>query len=283
MDDGSRSHFWSWLFKDKNEETAEDEIVSILNEGQDQGTIRESEAEMIANIFELDDIEASQIMTHRKNISAVDIHRTLASALEWICEENFSRFPVYDENIDNIVGILHIKDAVRAYLDKSNRDKELSELPEIMQKPLFIPETSKIDTVFRNMQAEKTHMAIVVDEYGQTAGIIAMEDILEEIVGNIFDEHDEVEYNIQQIDENTYDVKGLTPLTELTEETGVEFDDEDNDTLNGYLISLLDRIPEDDVGTQITTENALYTILKVEDRTIAMVRMEILRNKETEE
>jgi len=181
MDDGSRSHFWSWLFKDKNEETAEDEIVSILNEGQDQGTIRESEAEMIANIFELDDIEASQIMTHRKNISAVDIHRTLASALEWICEENFSRFPVYDENIDNIVGILHIKDAVRAYLDKSNRDKELSELPDIMQKPLFIPETSKIDTVFHNMQAEKTHMAIVVDEYGQTAGIIAMEDILEEI------------------------------------------------------------------------------------------------------
>ena len=283
MDDGSRSGFFSRLFKRKDEETVENEIVSILNEGQDQGIIQKNEADMISNIFELDDIEASQIMTHRKNISAVDSRTTLEKTIQLICEENFSRFPVFNGNIDTICGILHIKDAVRAFLTEDNRKRPVEELEGLLQKPLFVPETSKIDKVFKNMQAEATHMAVVVDEYGQTAGIITMEDILEEIVGNIFDEHDEVEYNITRLSSTAFDIKGLTPLAEIEEVCGITIDDEDNDTLNGYLISKLDRIPDDDVGTVINTENIKFVIQKVEDKTIALVRMIVKEQSENKE
>ncbi|MGI6071949.1 MAG: hemolysin family protein [Lachnospiraceae bacterium] len=283
MDDsGSHTGLFSKIFRQRSEETAEDEIVSILTEGQDQGTILESEAEMITNIFELDDIEASEIMTHRKNLSAIDGSWTLEDTIQFICRMNFSRFPVYKDNIDNIIGVLHIRDAMRAYMDESNRGLELTEIEDIFQKAYFIPETSKINTVFRNMQADKIHMGIVVDEYGQTAGIVAMEDIIEEIVGNIFDEHDVVEYNIIRVGENIYDVKGLTPLSEVEEELGIEYDDEDNDTLNGYLVSKLGRIPSDDIGTEIVDESVKYIIMLVEDKTIAQVRIIISREPDND-
>lgn len=284
MDDGARPGFISRLFKPRHEETVEDEIVSMLNEGQDQGTIRDSEAEMITNIFELDDIEASEIMTHRKNIIAINSEATLGEAIEFFSVEGFSRFPVYEENIDDITGILHIKDALKFYLESENRIKKISDIPGLYRKAGFIPETSKIDTVFRNMQAENSHMVIVVDEYGQTSGLLAMEDILERIVGQIFDEHDEVEYNIVQTAEGVYEARGLTPLDEMEQVTDIEFDDKDNDTLNGYLISLLDRIPEEDlVGQHVTTDAADYEILCVEDRTIAKVRIEVKKPPENKE
>ena len=279
MDDGARPGFISRLFRSRREETVEDEIASILSEGQDQGIIRDSEAEMITNIFELDDIEASEIMTHRKNIIALSSDSTLDEAISFFCSEGFSRFPVYEENIDNITGILHIKDALRFYMDENNREKEISQIPDLYRKAGFIPETSKIDTVFRNMQAENSHMVIVVDEYGQTAGLLAMEDILERIVGQIFDEHDEVEYNVVKTSDNTFEARGLTPLDEMEQVTGIEFDDDDNDTLNGYLISKLDRIPEKDlIGETVNDGNVVYEILQVEERTIAKVRLEIKEN-----
>ncbi|MBR6349871.1 MAG: HlyC/CorC family transporter, partial [Lachnospiraceae bacterium] len=267
MEEGSHAGFFSKLFRSKSEDNVEEEIVSMLNEGQDQGVILESEAEMITNIFDLDETDASEIMTHRKNVAAIDGEWTLQQAMDFIVNENFSRFPVYLENIDNIIGILHIKDAITFYMNEENRDKSIKDLDGLLQKAHFIPETRKVNSIFKNMQSEKTHMVIVVDEYGQTAGIVAMEDILEEIVGNIFDEHDEVEYNIVKISDNVYNVKGLTPLTEIEEETGVVYDDEENDTLNGYLVSILDRIPEDDEGTVVENNGVNYKILKVEDKT----------------
>ena len=275
MEEGSHAGFFSKLFRSKSEDNVEEEIVSMLNEGQDQGVILESEAEMITNIFDLDETDASEIMTHRKNVAAIDGEWTLQQAMDFIVNENFSRFPVYLENIDNIIGILHIKDAITFYMNEENRDKSIKDLDGLLQKAHFIPETRKVNSIFKNMQSEKTHMVIVVDEYGQTAGIVAMEDILEEIVGNIFDEHDEVEYNIVKISDNVYNVKGLTPLTEIEEETGIVYDDEENDTLNGYLVSILDRIPEDDEGTVVENNGVNYKILKVEDKTISLVRMEI--------
>ncbi|MBR3004284.1 MAG: HlyC/CorC family transporter [Lachnospiraceae bacterium] len=276
MEEGSHAGFFSKLFRSRSEDNVEEEIVSMLNEGQDQGVILESEAEMITNIFDLDETDASEIMTHRKNVAAIDGEWTLQQAMDFIVNENFSRFPVYLENIDNIIGILHIKDAITFYMNEENRDKSIKDLDGLLQKAHFIPETRKVNSIFKNMQSEKTHMVIVVDEYGQTAGIVAMEDILEEIVGNIFDEHDEVEYNIVKISDNVYNVKGLTPLTEIEEETGVVYDDEENDTLNGYLVSILDRIPEDDEGTVVENNGVNYKILKVEDKTISLVRMEIV-------
>jgi putative hemolysin len=283
MEDGSRAGFFSRLFKSRNEAQVEEEIVSMLDEGQDQGLIKESEAEMISNIFDLDETSASEIMTHRKNISAVESTWTLEETMDFIIKERYSRFPVCQESIDNIIGILHIKDAITFYMNPANRDKQIKDIDGIMQKAHFIPETSKIDSVFKNMQSGKIHMEIVVDEYGQTAGLLAMEDILEEIVGNIFDEHDEVEYNIVKVSDNVYNVKGLTPLSEIEEELNIVYDDEDNDTLNGYLVSKLDRIPENDEGTEVVENNIKYKILSVKDKTIDLVRIEITETENKEE
>lgn len=275
MDENPRAGFFSRIFKKKDDNEFENEIVSMLNEGQEQGEILESEAEMITNIFDLDETCASEIMTHRKNISAIDGEMTLKDAMESILDESYSRFPVYLENIDNIIGIMHIKDCIRFYVRTENQDKQVKDIEGLMQKAKFIPETSKLNSVFKNMQADKLHMQVVVDEYGQTAGIICMEDILEEIVGNIFDEHDEVEYNIVEISKTSYQVKGLTPLEEITETIGIEYEDDDYETLNGYLISKLDRIPENDEGTKITENGVTYHIISVDDKMISLVRIEL--------
>ena len=280
MEDGSRAGLFSRLFRHRKGTQVEEEIVSMLEESQDQGLIKESEAEMISNIFDLDETSASEIMTHRKNICAVESNWTLQETMDFITKEQYSRFPVFEEGIDNITGILHIRDAIVYYMDSENREKKISELEGILQKAHFIPETSKIDSVFKNMQSSKTHMVIVVDEYGQTSGLIAMEDILEEIVGNIFDEHDEVEYNILKVSEGVYNIKGLTPLSEIEEELGIEYDDDENDTLNGFLISKLDRIPDHDEGTQVTDGNIVYRILSVKDKTIDLVNVKILEETE---
>lgn len=275
MDENPRAGFFGKLFRKKEENVIENEIVSMLNEGQEQGEILESEAEMITNIFDLDETSAYEIMTHRKNISAIDGEQTLDEVMKQIVEESFSRFPVFLETIDNIVGIVHIKDCIRHYMRDTERGKKVKDIPDLMQKAKFIPETSKINSIFKNMQSNKIHMQIVVDEYGQTAGIICMEDILEEIVGNIFDEHDEVEYNIIKLSDTEYQVRGLTPLEEITETIGIEYEEDDYDTLNGYLISRLDRIPEDDEGTEISEGGVTYRILKVEERMIALVRVQL--------
>ena len=275
MDENPRAGFFSRLFKKKEDNEFENEIVSMLNEGQEQGEILESEAEMITNIFDLDETCASEIMTHRKNISAIDGEMTLKEAMDYMLEESFSRYPVFLENIDNIIGILHIKDCMRFYMNDANKEKKVKDLDGLMQKAKFIPETSKLNSIFKNMQADKLHLQVVVDEYGQTSGIICMEDILEEIVGNIFDEHDEVEYNIVKINNNSYQVKGLTPLEEITKTIGILYGEDDYDTLNGYLISKLDRIPEDDEGTEIKENDVTYHILSVEDKMITLVRIDI--------
>ena len=281
MEDNPRSGFFGKLFKKKDENEFENEIVSMLNEGQEQGEILESEAEMITNIFDLDETNSSEIMTHRKNIRAIDGDATLEEAMEFILDEPFSRFPVYQDSIDNIIGILHIKDAIRYYVKENVRDKAVKEIEGLLQKAYFIPETSKINSIFKNMQSQKTHMEIVVDEYGQTSGILCMEDILEEIVGNIFDEHDEVEVNITKISDQIYHVKGLTPLSELEEELGISFEDEEFETLNGYLISKIDRIPDQDAGTIIKENGVTYQILAVDDKTISLVKITMDKQEES--
>ncbi|MBR5930758.1 MAG: HlyC/CorC family transporter [Lachnospiraceae bacterium] len=252
----------------------------MLNEGQEQGEILESEAEMITNIFDLDETNSSEIMTHRKNIHAIDGTWTLKEAMEYVLDEPYSRFPVYLDSIDNIIGILHIKDAIRFYVKEEGLNKEIKDIEGLLQKAYFIPETSKINSIFKNMQSNKTHMEIVVDEYGQTSGIICMEDILEEIVGNIFDEHDEVEVNITKLSDNVYQVRGLTPLEEIEEEIGITYEDEDFETLNGYLISKIDRIPDHDAGTEIKEDGVTYRILAVEDKTISLVKITLEPKKD---
>ena len=282
MDDSARGRFFQ-RFKKKNDDSVEDEIVSMLSEGQEAGDILESEAEMITNILGLDEKSASDIMVFRKNISALEDDITLKDALKALSDENFSRLPVYSGDIDHITGILHIKDAVRFYMEDGYADEPIGRIEGLLQKAYFVPETSKINGVFKNMQAMNSHMAVVIDEYGQTAGIVAMEDIIEEIVGKIFDEHDEVEYDIVKQSENVYIVNALTSLSDIEDETDVEYNDEENDTLNGFLISLLDRLPENDVGTELEKDGVKYKILTVDDKTIGKVRMEIMYNDKADE
>lgn len=283
MDDSAGGGRFFSKFKRKNDDNVENEIVSMLTEGQEAGDILESEAVMITNVLGLDDKSASEIMVPRKGISALDSATPLRKALEIIANGSFSRMPVYVEDIDHIIGILHIKDAARVYLTGKGLDSPIGEIDGLLQKAHFVPETSKIDGIFKNMQAAKSHLVIVVDEYGQTSGILAMEDIIEEIVGKIFDEHDPVEYDIVKQDDNVYIVNALTSLSDVEDETGVEYNDEENDTLNGFLVSLLDRLPKDDEGTELEKDGVKYKILTVEDKTIGKVRMEILPDEESEE
>ena len=257
------------LFKKKDkEEEYEEEIKNILHEGHEQGIIQKEEAEMINKIFEFTDKEAKDIMTIRKKVIGVEKHVPLKEATEFMMEQNFSRFPLYDEDIDNIIGVLHLKDVMKAYINTPN-----AELSSVAQEAYFVHEAQDISTMFSKMQQKKIHMAIVVDEYGQTAGIVAMEDILEVIVGNILDEHDEEEREIVRLRaEGEYLIKGLTRLDRVSSELGIEFPDEDIDTLNGFIIYQMGRLPEDGETIDISYQGYRFRSFDVRDNMIAQVK-----------
>ncbi len=260
-----------------------EEIISMVNEGHEQGLIQASEAEMISNIFELGDKEAQDIMTHRRNIVAIDADTMLKDAITFMMEGKNSRYPVYEENIDHIIGILHLKDAMR-YHEKDNKmNCPLRDLEGLMREPCFVPQTKNIDELFREMQAGKLQMVIVVDEYGQTDGLVAMEDILEEIVGNIMDEYDEDIEHIEERGKDEYVIEGKTPLEELEERFGIPFEDEEFETLNGFLISRLDKIPEPDEQFDVDYKGFNFKILSVENKMIQSVLVTRLPEEAQEE
>ena len=270
-------------YSDEIDNVTEEEIISIVNEGHEQGILEEQEAEMISNIIELDEKEASEIMTHRTNVVAIDGNWTLAETVEFIINENNSRFPVYDEDIDNIIGILHIRDVFTCYKKGGLADKPIKEFAQIIREPKFIPETRCVDTLFREMQKDKNHMVIVIDEYGQTAGILTMEDILEEIVGNILDEYDEEDDSIICESDNVYVVKGTTPLKDIEDVIGIQFNEEDYDTLNGFLISELGRIPDEDEDIVLEIYECRYEVLAIEGKMISLVKVTMLEKKSNED
>jgi putative hemolysin len=259
----------------------EAEIISMVNEGHEQGVLEEREVEMISNIIELDDKTAGDVMVHRKNIVAVDGTWSLKETVNFIVGENSSRYPVFMETIDNVIGILHIKDVLSFYHKSTYDDMQVKDIPELLREPEFLPESRNLDDLFKEMQANKNHMEIVVDEYGQTAGLVSMEDILEEIVGNILDEHDEEEQNIIQESEDTYLVKGLTTLEELSEVLDITFDEEEFDTINGYMIAKLDRIPAKGETPQIEACGCTFCVREVDGKIITL--LEITKNKPAEE
>lgn len=257
--------------KDGGTDVTEEEIISMVNEGHEQGLIQASEAEMISNIFEFGDKEAQDIMTHRKNVIAIDADTSLKDAISFMLDGKNSRYPVYEENIDHIVGILHLKDALRFHGTVDEQDIPLRRLEGLMREPVFVPQTKNIDELFREMQAKKLQMVIVVDEYGQMDGLVAMEDILEEIVGNILDEYDVESEYIEEKGNDEYVIEGKTPLEELEERFGISFEEEEFDTLNGFLISRLDKIPEPDEEFDIDYKGYNFKILSVENKMIQSV------------
>lgn len=270
----------------EDDNVTEEDIVSMVNEGHEQGVLEAKEAEMITNIFEMSDKDAGDIMTHRTNLVAIDGAETLQDVLDFILKEGKnSRYPVYEKDVDDIIGLLHMKDAVIFRENEEWRDKPVGQIPGLLREAHFIPETRNIDSLFREMQSQKIHMEIVVDEYGQTAGIVTMEDILEEIVGNILDEYDAEEEHIQTL-EGSFVLDGLTPLEEAADALGIEFTQEEQDsydTLNGFLISKLDRIPKEGEKLEVEYGEYLFKILSVENKMIHLVKAEKAEKEERTE
>ncbi len=270
------------FFNRNSEDVTEKGIISLVNEGHEQGFIRESEAEMIHNIFELSDKDAKDIMTHRKQICALDGSMTFSDALQVMLEQPYSRFPVYIEHMDDIVGQVHIKEVLARSRDESCQNTPVSEIEGLMGEVDFVPETIGITALLQRMQANKNHLVIVIDEYGQTAGLVALEDILEEIVGNIFDEHDKEETYIVPRADGSYAMDGSADLREVAKTLGVEeaLEENENDTLNGFLISLIDKIPGDGERFVVEALGFEFRVLFVKDKMIR--RVEVRRLPETE-
>ena len=264
-----------WLFGVRGEidteDVTEEEIISMVNEGHEQGILEASEAKMINNIFEFGDKEAQDIMTHRNHIVAIDGQMYLSEALRFMLEEHYSRYPVYEDNIDHVIGIIHMKDAMRLQSADAFQDMPVKDMPDVLRDVTYIPRTRNIDELFKQMQSGKLQMVIVVDEYGQTDGLIAMEDILEEIVGNIMDEYDEDTDYIEEKSADEYIIEGKTPLEELEEKLQISFADEEFETLNGFMISRIEHIPED--GEEFETDFSGYhfKLLRVENKMIQSV------------
>lgn len=257
------------------EAVTEEEIISIVDEAHEQGVIEENEAEMIQNIISFNETEAKDIMTHRKNVIAFDEEILLQELIDTILVEANSRYPVYAGNMDNIKGIVHYKDALK-FMTKNSwaKFKPLKEIPGLIRQAAFIPETRGIGDLFHTMQAKKLHMAIVVDEYGQTSGIVTMEDILEEIVGDILDEYDEDEITIRTQKDNSLIIDGLAYLEDVADELAIDFGVSEFETLNGYLTNLLGHIPtKKDMDTEIVTNGYRFEILSLGNKTIGKVRV----------
>ena len=253
-------------------DVTEEEIRSMVTEGQEQGVLQDSEADMITNIFEFSDKQAKDIMTHRNTMVGIDGNMNLRDAIAFMLEKNNSRFPVYLDNIDHIIGILHIRDAMKKLSENESDASSIRRIKGLLRQPMYVPETKNIDALFHSMQLTKTQMVIVIDEYGQTSGLVSMEDILEEIVGNIMDEYDEDEDYIESTDNaNEFIIEGKTPLEDLEDKFGILFDQDEYETLNGLLIAKLDRIPNDDEDFSVDMNGYNFKILMVRNHMIQSV------------
>ena len=256
----------------KGNESTEEEILSMVNEGHEQGVLLDSEAKMISRIMEFGDKEAQDVMTNRNNIHAFDASITLKEAVEMIMNDHFSRFPVYEETIDHVIGFIYLKDAMRMQMHEKMNQMSIGSIRRLLRKPVFVPETKSIDSVFRMMQTSKTQMVVVIDEYGQTSGILTLEDILEEIVGNIQDEFDVDDKFVISAKQDGYILSGVTPLEYMEELLQIDLEQEEYETLNGFVIGKLEHIPEEsDEGFSFDTLGYEFSVLDVKNRMIQEV------------
>ena len=265
------TNFISKIFgvnENEEETVTEEEIRMMVDVGEEKGTIEEEEKELINNVFEFNDITVSEIMTHRTDMYAININDNIMEMLNELDEYKYSRIPIYEETIDDIKGILYIKDLFK-YISIGQKNINIRD---VMREAYFVSQHKMINDLFKEMQRNKKQMAIVLDEYGGTAGIVTMEDIIEELVGNIFDEYDEVENEYEKIDENTYRISGSISIYDLKKILHVEIPEGDYDTLSGYLVELLDRIPNDNEKPVIETEQVTYKIEEYEDKRILWVK-----------
>lgn len=267
--------------KANDESISEEEILMMVDASGEQGSIDEQEKEMINNIFDFDDKNVVDIATHRKDIVALPIDGDFDEVIRLVKDLKYSRIPVYDEDIDNIIGILHIKDFMR-YIILHGKDN--FNLKKLIREPYFVPFTKKTNDLFKEMQSKKIHMAVVADEYGGTAGIVTMEDLIEEVMGDIQDEYDdEEEPEIKTVSENVIKIEGSTDLEDVADELDIEMPIDEYDTLGGFIIGVLDRIPDPkEKDLKIEYKGYRFYIDKVEDNRISQVTV-LKLPKKTEE
>ena len=254
--------------------------MSILEAGQESGVLKEEGKKMINSIFALDDKLAYEIMTPRTDVFVIDIEDPPEEYVDDLMKLRYSRIPVCQGETDNIIGILNIKDYLIQAWEKGF---EAVDIASILRTPYFVPETKNIDALLFELQKMKQQIAILIDEYGGFSGIVTMEDIIEQVVGDIDDEYDEEEEIIDKVDDHIYLVDGDVSLEDLDEELGIDLTSETSETIGGFLIDMLGEIPdENDVGRIITFENYQFKIMAIQDRRIERVKIYILDPAEQE-
>ncbi len=251
-----------------DEKVTEEEIRMMMEVGEERGVIQDSEKEMIDNIFDFDNKRVSEIMTHRTNIDGIPVDSDLEYVLYVMNRDKYTRVPVYSENLDNIVGILHVKDLLEY---TQNNAKDFS-LKKITRSAYFVPESKRTDELFKEMQKNKIHLAVVIDEYGGTAGIVTIEDLLEEIVGNIFDEYDVEQKDIEYLENDTYIFGGAISLDKVEEVLDEDLPVDEFDTLGGFILKLLGRIPKVDEKPVVQYENIVFRVTEMEGKRIVKVQ-----------
>lgn len=272
---------YRYMIRKRANHQLEDDVMTLVEAGEDRGELKEATGKMIESVFQFDDKYANEIMTPRTDVFMIDINDTQGEYFDELMSMRYSRIPVYEDEIDNIIGILNLKD----YLIKA-RDEGFGkvDIRPILRAPMFVPETKSIDTLFREMQQEKQHIAILIDEYGGFSGIVTMEDIIEEIVGDIDDEYDVSHELIHKISDNRFIVDGSVSLDDLNDATGADLESETSETIGGFLIDQIGEIPDDGyVNMNVEYGNYTFTIISVRERRIKRLKMVIRSAGEEDE
>ncbi|PWL72873.1 MAG: HlyC/CorC family transporter [Clostridiales bacterium] len=265
----------------KSEQVTEEEIRMMIDVGNENGSIEQADREMINNIFEFDDRTAEEIMTHRTEMTVLPLDASLADCIHTAVDTGYSRIPVYEEDLDDIVGILYIKDLLDLVLENPDVNFKLADH---IRPALYVPERGHCDELFRELQRKKVQMAVVVDEYGGTSGLVTMEDLLESIVGNIQDEYDEEEDEYAQISDTVYELNGLMQIEDVEKIFHIHFPEEgDYDTLGGYIVEELGYIPSEGDTPSVTVGDVVFTVVAVEERHIDLVRAERVQQRAASE
>lgn len=265
-------HLIGMKTEDLEEAVSEEEIKALLEMGNSRGIFEEHEYEMINSVFSFDDKSARDVMTPRREVFTIDIADSFEDNIEAVLESRHSRIPVYEESIDNIIGILHMKDLMIA-MQKKLVDQE--DIRPFLEKPFFVPDSKDADELFRELQRTQNHMAVLIDEYGGFSGIVTVEDLVEEIVGEINEEHDCVTPEIVQIEEKRYMVDGTMLIEDLNEKLDLNLKTENYDTVSGFLIEILGYIPESLKHEKVVVENVSFEIRELKDNRISKVLLTI--------
>jgi Hemolysins and related proteins containing CBS domains len=256
----------------EEEQVTEEEIRMMVDVGEEKGTIHQTEKQMINNIFEFDNKTAEEIMTHRIDIAALPLEASLNDVISFLKREKYSRIPVYEDSIDNIIGVMHSKHLIQ-YLAQE-RDQKSFKLSNFIKEPYFVPTSKRTDELFKELQQNRRHIAVIIDEYGGTAGIVTLEDLIEEIVGNIFDEDEEEEVELfDKLDENTVMINGSASLDEVKDYLDVELPIEEYDTLSGFVIGQLGRIPGKEDNPTVEFNGVVFKVEEVEEKRVTMVKV----------